>query len=80
MVTPSPSPTISADAVSRIHGASPSYVPLFASILFPRSNTYAQAVASIGGPPYPYSCDGIPRTPEPAPQAPFATRRYLLVS
>jgi hypothetical protein len=79
-LTPSPSPTISADAVSRIHGASPSYVPLFASILFTPSTTYAQAIAIIGGPPYPYSYDGVPRTPEPAPQTIFATRRYLLVS
>jgi hypothetical protein len=79
-IPPSPSPTISADAVSRIHGASPSYVPLFASIRFTASTTYAQAVAIIGGPPYPYSCDGVPRTPEPAPQITFATSHYLLVS
>ncbi len=79
-ITPSPSPTISVDAVSRIHGASPSYVPLFASILFTPSTTYAQAVAIIGGPPYPYSCDGVPQTPEPTPQTIFATSHYLLVS
>jgi hypothetical protein len=79
-VTPSPSPTISADAASRIHGASPGYVPLFASIRFTPSTTYAQAVAIIGGPPYPYSCDGVPRTPEPTPEAIFATSHYLLVS
>jgi hypothetical protein len=79
-ITPSPSPTISIDAVSRIHGASPSYVPLFASILFTPSTTYAQAVAIIGGPPYPCSCDGVPRTPEPTPETTFATSHYLLVS
>lgn len=79
-VTLSPSPTISADAASRIHGATPSYVPLFASILFTPATTYAQAVAIIGGPPYPYSCDGIPRMPEPTPEITFATSHYLLVS
>jgi hypothetical protein len=79
-LTPSPSPPFSADAASRIHGASPSYVPLFASNLFTPSTIYAQAVAIIGGPPYPYSCDGVPRTPDPAPQTTFATSHYLLVS
>jgi hypothetical protein len=78
--TPSPSPTISADAASRIHGASPNSVPLFASILFTPSTTYAQAVAIIGGSPYPYSCDGVPRTPEPAPETTFASSHYLLLS
>jgi hypothetical protein len=78
--TPRPSPTISADAISRIHGTSPSYVPLFASILFTPSTTYAQAVVIIGGPPYPYSCDGVPQTPEPPPQTIFAATHYLLVS
>jgi hypothetical protein len=79
-VTPSPSPTISADAAARIHGASPSYVPLFASVLFAPATTFAQAVAIIGGPPYPYSCDGVPWTPEQTPQTTFAASHYLLVS
>jgi hypothetical protein len=80
IVTPSPSPAISAAAVSRIHGASPSYVPQFASVRFTSATTYAQAVAIIGGPPYPYSCDGVPQTPEPRPETTFATSHYLLIS
>jgi hypothetical protein len=78
--TASTSPTISVDAVSRIHNASPTYVPLFASIQFAPVTTYEQAVAIIGGAPYPWSCDGVPRTPEPTPQSAFATRHYLLLS
>jgi hypothetical protein len=50
------------------------------SILFTPATTFAQAVAAIGGPPYPYSCDGVPRTPDPAPKTTFATDRYLLIS
>jgi hypothetical protein len=80
MIAPSPSPTISVDAASCIHGASASSVPLFASILFTPSTTYGQAVAIIGEPPYPYSCDGVPRTPEPTPETTFASSHYLLVS
>jgi hypothetical protein len=76
----SPSPTIAVDAASRIHIASPTYVPLFVSIQFTPITTYDQAIAIIGGAPYLWSCDGVPRTPEPTPQSAFTTRHYLLLS
>jgi hypothetical protein len=50
------------------------------SIQFTPITTYDQTIAIIGGAPYPWSCDGVPRTREPTPQSAFATRHYLLLS
>ncbi len=72
-----------ADALSRIHNASPDYIPLFASITFTRATTYDQATAILQGHVYPWTCDE-PRSnvpPPPAEQrANFAAWHGLLMS
>jgi hypothetical protein len=78
-----PSPTGASDPVSRIHNATPDYVPLFARITFVPSTTHEQAVVVLGREPYPWQCDD-PRTPVPPPlaeqRARFAASHALLIS
>jgi hypothetical protein len=72
-----------ADALSRIHNASPKDIPLFASITFTSDTTYDQAIAILRGHVYPWTCDE-PRSDEPPPlavlQANFAKWHGLLMS
>lgn len=81
--SPTPSPTIAADALSRIHNASPTYIPLFASITFTADTTFDQATAILRGHVYPWICDE-PRSNEPPPlaeqRANFAAWHGLLMS
>ena len=76
-------PTRSPDPLARIHNVTPNAMPLFASIVFTPATTFDQAVAIIGGDPYPWTCDE-PRSPV-APslaeqRAAFATAHWLLIS
>lgn len=82
-LSPTPSPTIAADALSRIHNASPTYIPLFASITFTVDTTFDQATAILRGHVYPWTCDE-PRSNDPPPlaeqRANFAAWHGLLMS
>ena len=86
----SPTPTAAsiatrtaAEALARIHNASPKNIPLFASITFTADTTYDQAVAILRRHFYPWTCDE-PRSPDPPPlaelHANFAASHGLLMS
>ena len=72
-----------ADALSRIHNASPDQFSLFASVTFTTDTTYNQAYAIMRGHVYPWTCDE-PRSNTPPPlsvqRANFAAWHGLLMS
>ena len=80
-VTPTNASTI--NPRGRIRNVTPNALPLFATIHFTAATTYEQAVAIIGGDPYPWWCDE-PRSNIPPPiserQHSFATTHWLLIS
>ena len=78
-----PTPVRAVNPQGRIRNVTPNAIPLFASIIFTPSTTYEQAVAIIGGDPYPWTCDE-PRSNIPPPlserQQAFASTHALLIS
>jgi hypothetical protein len=68
-LTPSTAPALpgstdTPNPVAKIHNATAQDIPLFVSVTFTPPTTFDQAVAALGGAPYPWTCDD-PRTPVP---------------
>jgi hypothetical protein len=78
-----PTATPLPNTLSKIHHATPDYIPLFAGITFTPTTTYEQAITILGRPLYPWTCDE-PRTSTPPPlaeqQTAFAASHTLLIS
>jgi hypothetical protein len=68
--------------MTRIHNASPTFIPLFVQVTFTSDTSFDQAV-TIMGRVYPWSCDE-PRSPTPPPlpdqRANFAVTHHLFIS
>lgn len=83
VVSTESTPVRTVNPQGRIRNVTPNAIPLFASIIFTPSTTYEQAVAIIGGDPYPWTCDE-PRSNIPPPlserQQAFASTHALLIS
>lgn len=78
-----PTATSTVDPLSRIHNVTPGNSLLFIRVLFTPATTFEQAVAIVGGNPYPWDCDA-PRTPVPPSlaeqRAAFAASHILYLS